>query len=47
VQGGRRDGFRTFSRKTAFPADSIGRWRVDVTTEAGQLIGQLRFRVVP
>jgi hypothetical protein len=47
VQGGRREGFRTYSRKTAFPADSVGRWRVDVTTEAGQLIGQLRFRVVP
>jgi hypothetical protein len=47
VQGGRRDGFRTFSRKTAFPADAVGRWRVDVTTEAGQLIGRLRFRVIP
>jgi Protein of unknown function (DUF2914)/Family of unknown function (DUF5924) len=47
VQGGRREGFRTYSRKTAFPADSVGRWRVDVTTEAGQLIGQLRFRVIP
>jgi hypothetical protein len=47
VQGGRRDGFRTFSRKTAFPADSVGRWRVDVATEAGQLIGRVRFRVVP
>jgi hypothetical protein len=47
VQGGRRDGFRTFSRKTAFPADAVGRWHVDVTTEAGQLIGRLRFRVVP
>jgi hypothetical protein len=47
VQGGRRDGFRTFSRKTAFPANPVGRWSVDVTTEAGQLIGRLRFRVVP
>lgn len=47
VQGGRREGFRTFSRKTAFPADPVGRWSVDVTTEAGQLIGRLRFRVVP
>jgi hypothetical protein len=47
VQGGRRDGFRTFSRKTAFPSDSVGRWSVDVTTEAGQLIGRLAFRVVP
>lgn len=47
VQGGRREGFRTFSRKAAFPSDSVGRWSVDVTTEAGQLIGRLRFRVVP
>jgi Protein of unknown function (DUF2914)/Family of unknown function (DUF5924) len=47
VQGGRRDGFRTFSRKTAFPPGAVGRWSVDVTTEAGQLIGRLRFRVVP
>jgi hypothetical protein len=47
VQGGRRDGFRTLSRKTVFPADAVGRWSVDVTTEAGQLIGRLRFRVVP
>jgi hypothetical protein len=47
VQGGRREGFRTFSRKTAFPADPIGRWTVDVMTESGQLIGRLRFRVVP
>jgi MFS family permease len=47
VQGGRREGFRTFSRKTAFPSDSVGRWSVDVTTESGQLIGRLRFRVVP
>jgi hypothetical protein len=47
VQGGRREGFRTFSRKTTFPAAAVGRWRVDVTTESGQLIGRLRFRVVP
>jgi hypothetical protein len=47
VQGGRREGFRTFSRKTSFPADPIGRWTVDVMTESGQLIGRLRFRVVP
>ena len=47
VQGGRREGFRTFSRKTSFPADPVGRWVVDVMTESGQLIGRLRFRVVP
>ncbi len=47
VQGGRREGFRTFSRKTAFPDDPVGRWTVDVVTASGQLIGRLRFRVVP
>jgi hypothetical protein len=46
VQGGRREGFRTFSRKTAFPADPVGRWVVDVMTESGQLIGRLRFHVI-
>jgi hypothetical protein len=47
VEGGRLEGYRTFSRKTAFPADAAGRWSVDVTTAAGQLIGRLSFRVVP
>jgi hypothetical protein len=47
VQGGRREGFRTFSRKTVFPADSVGSWSVDVMTGPGQLIGRLRFRVTP
>jgi len=46
VKGGRREGYRTFSRKLSFPADPTGRWTVDVTTEAGQLIGRMRFRVV-
>ena len=46
VRGGRREGFRTFSRKTAFPDDPVGRWSVDVMTASGQLIGRLRFRVV-
>jgi hypothetical protein len=47
VQGGRREGFRTFSRKTSFPDNPAGRWTVDVVTASGQLIGRLRFRVVP
>jgi hypothetical protein len=47
VRGGRREGFRTFSRKAAFPADPTGRWSVDVATAGGQLIGRLTFRVVP
>lgn len=47
VRGGRREGFRTYSRKTAFPADPVGRWTVDVMTSSGQLIGRLSFRVTP
>jgi len=47
VEGGRREGYRTFSRKTGFPADPKGRWTVDVTTASGQLIGRMRFRVAP
>jgi hypothetical protein len=46
VAGGRREGYRTFSRKTTFPADPIGRWTVDVMTTSGQLIGRLSFWVV-
>jgi Family of unknown function (DUF5924)/Protein of unknown function (DUF2914) len=47
VRGGRREGFRTYSRKTGFPSDPVGRWSVDVVTESGQLIGRLRFRITP
>jgi len=47
VQGGRREGYRTYSRKTSFPDAPEGRWSVDVVTGSGQLIGRLRFRVVP
>jgi uncharacterized protein DUF5924/DUF2914 family protein len=46
VEGGRREGYRTFSRKTGFPERPRGRWTVDVMTGSGQLIGRLRFRVV-
>jgi hypothetical protein len=47
VHGGRREGFRTFSRKTGFPADPVGRWTVDVVTASDQLVGRLRFHVLP
>src|SRR5205814_10492121 len=47
VRGRRREGLRTYSRKTAFPADPAGRWTVDVSTSAGQLVGRLSFRVTP
>ena len=47
VRGGRREGFRTFSRKTGFPADPAGHWSVDVMTTSGQLIGRLGIKVTP
>jgi hypothetical protein len=47
VSGGRREGFRTYSRKTRFPADPVGPWSVDVVTASGQLIGRLRFTITP
>jgi len=46
IAGGRRQGYRTWSRKTAFPANPVGRWTVDVMTTSGQLIGRLSFKVV-
>ena len=45
VHGGRRQGFRTYSRKVEFPAPATGAWTVDVITTSGQLIGRLRFRI--
>ncbi len=44
IIGGRENGFRTFSVKgNVFP----GRWRVNVETLRGQLIGRITFAVVP
>jgi Family of unknown function (DUF5924)/Protein of unknown function (DUF2914) len=45
IQGGRADGFRAYSRKQAFPADSTGMWTVDVLTPQAQLLERLRFVV--
>ncbi len=47
VMGGRREGFRTFSRFTDLKPPVAGRYRVDVVTASGQLIGRLRFTVTP
>ena len=47
VQGGRKEGFRTYSRKTDLKLPYEGRYRVDVVTASGQLIGRLRFTVIP
>ncbi len=44
VVGGRFDGYRGYTfKQNVHP----GRWRVDVETEAGQIIGRIRFEIVP
>jgi hypothetical protein len=45
--GGRKEGFRTYSRKADLKPPYEGRYRVDVVTASGQLIGRLRFTVSP
>jgi hypothetical protein len=47
VMGGRRQGFRTYSRYTDLKPPVAGRYHVDVVTASGQLIGRLRFTVTP
>ncbi|MDH1265736.1 DUF5924 family protein [Pseudomonas sp. GD03944] len=46
IHGGRKKGYRAWTHKQNFPVDSVGRWQVQVRTEAGQMIGVLRFDVV-
>lgn len=46
IHGGRKQGYRAWTHKQNFPADAVGRWQVQVLTEAGQMIGVLRFKVV-
>jgi len=45
IQGGRADGYRTYSRKQVFPQDSLGRWTVDILTPQQQLLKRLSFVV--
>jgi hypothetical protein len=45
IQGGRTEGFRTYSRKSDFGSNPIGRWKVDALTGSGQLIGRVRFTI--
>jgi hypothetical protein len=47
IKGGRAEGFRTYSRKSDFGPNPAGRWRVDVLTSSGQLIGRVRFAITP
>ncbi len=44
VVGGRDEGFRTFSVRSNLLA---GRWRVNIKTEQGRIIGRLRFNLMP
>ncbi|MFF7707189.1 DUF5924 family protein [Pseudomonas sp. NPDC007930] len=45
IHGGRKEGYRAWTRKQNFPADPSGKWRVRVETEDGQLIGILKFSI--
>ncbi|VCU68757.1 hypothetical protein PIGHUM_00815 [Pigmentiphaga humi] len=45
IRGGRKEGYRAWTHKRNFTADPQGRWQVKVVTDAGQMIGTLRFRV--
>jgi hypothetical protein len=47
VEGGRAQGFRTWSRKSDLGAPFHGEYAVDVRTTSGQLIGRLTFTVTP
>ena len=46
INGGRKEGYRAWTHKLNFPVSPEGRWQVRVVTEAGQMIGVLRFDVV-
>lgn len=46
INGAREEGYRSWSRKENFPENPVGRWNIRVMTEANQLIGILRFRVI-
>lgn len=43
VQGGRQEGYRGYTYKTAVPE---GKWRVDVQTTDGRVFGRVKFDVV-
>lgn len=42
ISGGRSDGYRGYSLKSSL---TPGRWRVDVKTQRGQVLGRVRFTV--
>ena len=44
VTGGRDGGFRTYSKRSNLEQ---GKWRVNVKTQFGQVIGKIRFNIIP
>lgn len=46
IRGGRKEGYRAWTHKQNFPVRPEGLWQVRVLTDAGQMIGTLRFRVI-
>lgn len=44
IVGGRDEGYRTYSVRNNILA---GKWRVNVETESGQILGRIRFDVLP
>jgi hypothetical protein len=47
VSGGRKEGFRTWSKKTRLGRDPFGTWTCSVETKAGQLLGRRTVEVRP
>ncbi|MFI8482184.1 DUF5924 family protein [Pseudomonas sp. NPDC078700] len=47
IHGGREKGYRAWTHKQNFPEDAVGKWQIQVLTEVGQMIGVLRFEVMP
>jgi hypothetical protein len=45
IHGGNKNGWRTFSRKQSFPADSKGKWTIDILTPQRQLLKRMWFVV--
>lgn len=45
IQGGRKEGYRAWTRKQQFPENPVGDWQIRVVTDSGQLIGSSRFKV--
>jgi hypothetical protein len=45
IAGGRKEGFRTRSRKRNWPAEPAGTWQVEVRTTGGRLLGAARYEL--